>query len=265
MSVHEEIKEQQKKLKGQGFKAHWDYFWEYYKIHTVVAIAVIVFLAVLIHDVTNSKPYGFYAMLVNSSASAAQDTLESEFVEYGQIDTENYDCLIDTSSSYNLQIIDEATIATSQKIMAIIAAGELDVMVIDLDLFTNYANQQTFCDLREVLSAEQVAKYQDKFFYVDQAYIDYLNSDEYQNYIATGEFDETNKYAVMADNYNRDFTLPNTDPDEMENPIPVGIIMEDSPVLERVGAYNGLTPILGIVVNTGKPELATEFVEYLQP
>ena len=32
-SVYGEIREQRKKLKGQGFKAHWDYFWEYYKIH----------------------------------------------------------------------------------------------------------------------------------------------------------------------------------------------------------------------------------------
>ena len=30
MSVHEEIREQQKKLKGQGVKAHLQYFWDYF-------------------------------------------------------------------------------------------------------------------------------------------------------------------------------------------------------------------------------------------
>ena len=63
MSVHEEIREQQKKLKGQGIKAHLQYFWDYYKIHTIVALAAIIFIVVLVKDVTNNKPYAFYALL----------------------------------------------------------------------------------------------------------------------------------------------------------------------------------------------------------
>ena len=39
-SVHDEVKEQQQKLKGKPFKEKWAYFWEYYKIQTLVIIAV---------------------------------------------------------------------------------------------------------------------------------------------------------------------------------------------------------------------------------
>ena len=35
-SVHDEVKEQQQKLKGKPFKEKWAYFWEYYKIQTIV-------------------------------------------------------------------------------------------------------------------------------------------------------------------------------------------------------------------------------------
>ena len=28
MAVRDEIRQQRQKLKGQGFKAHWEYFWD---------------------------------------------------------------------------------------------------------------------------------------------------------------------------------------------------------------------------------------------
>ncbi len=263
MSVHEEIREQQKKLKGQGFKAHWDYFWEYYKIHTLIAVCVIIFVVTLLHDVLGSKPYGFYAVMLNSGASQAQDYLEKEFIEYSGIDSEQYDCYIDTSASYNLKVIDDLTIATSQKIMANIAAKDLDVLVADSDLFTHYSNQETLSDLREYFTEAELKEIEDKLVYVDQEYLDYLSSDAYQNYISTGEFDASNKYAVMADNYNKDFTMPETDPAKMQAPVPVGIDLSDSKVLETYGVYHGSTPIAGIVINTTRPDYAVMFLKYL--
>ena len=263
MSVHEEIREQQKKLKGQGFKATLEYFWEYYKIHTIVAICVIIFLVTLIRDVSNTKPYGFYAVAINSAASAAQDTLEKEFVEYSGFDTTDYDCMIDTSQTYNLHLIDEVTIATSQKIMANMAASELDVMIADSEIFTHYANQETFLDLRTVLSEAELESLKDRLFYVDQAYLDFLNTDEYQHYVSTGEFDPNNEYAVMADAYNKDFTMPNTDPEKMKSPVPVGIKVDDSAALERAGAYMGSQPIAGLAINTTRPEMSVTFLHYL--
>ncbi|WP_029232000.1 hypothetical protein [Butyrivibrio sp. VCB2006] len=265
MSVHEEIREQQKKLKGQGFKAHLEYFWEYYKIHTLVAIFVIILISMLVHDIRNNKPYGFYALMLNSGMSSAQDTLEEGFTPYAEIDTEKYSCFIDTSVTYNLEVITETTISTAQKIMANVAGGDLDVMVADSDIFSYYANQQIFGDLRDILSAEQLSKYEDRLVYVDQSYLDYLNSDEYQDYVSTGEFDPNNKYAVIADNYNKNFVFPTTDKAEMDNPVPVGIRLDGSEKLSESGAYTltGTTPVLGIIINTKRPELGIKFIEYL--
>ena len=263
MSVHDEIREQQKKLKGQGVKAHLEYFWEYYKIHTLVAVTVIILLAVLIRDISNSKPHGFYAMMLNCSASMAQEQLEQDFAQYAGIDTTTVDCFIDTTASYNLQLIDDVTIATSQKIMANIAAGDLDVMVAGQDVFALYANQETLLDLRTVLTAEQISKYQDNFFYVDRAYLDYLNSDEYQNYVSTGEFDASNKYAVMADSFNKDFILPETDPGKMADPIPVGVRIDSSNEFKLVGAYPSEPAYVGIVINCKRLEVASKFIDFV--
>lgn len=263
MSLHDEIREQQKKLKGQGFKAKLEYFWEYYKIHTIVIICAVALLSMLIHDIRSNKPYGFYAVMINSGASSAQEELEYGFAPYAGIDTSKYSCFIDTAESYDLQVITETTIATSQKIMANVAGGDLDVLAADSNIFTYYANQEVFADLRTVLSKEQIEKYQDLFIYVDQSYLDYLNSEEYQTYISTGEFDKSNKYAVIADNYNKDLTFPPTDPSEMERPIPVGIKLDNSAILKETGAYSGYSSAAGVIINSSRKDLAVKFIEYL--
>ena len=41
-SVNDEIREQHQKMKGKSRKEKFAYFWEYYKVHTLVAILVLI-------------------------------------------------------------------------------------------------------------------------------------------------------------------------------------------------------------------------------
>jgi hypothetical protein len=263
MPVSDDIRQERKKLKGKGFKAKWDYFWDYYKIHVIVAVCVILFAAFLIHDVLDNKPYGYYAMMINSGASMAQEYFEDGFEEYADIDTENYTCLIDTSATFNTLMYDDMTLATSQKIMASISAKELDSIVSDIPIMLFYGNQDTFMDLRELLDASELEKYSDRLIYVDRAYLDYLASDEYQDYISTGQFDENNKYAVKADNYNKDLVYEEEAPETMEDPIPIAIKIENSSKFKDTGAYDGETAAVAIIINTQKPDTSKKFLEYI--
>ena len=263
MSVHEEIKEQQKKLKGKGVKAHLQYFWDYYKIHTIVAIAVIIFLIILVKDITNNKPYAFYGLMLNSYAPNAEDVLENEFVGYAGIDTETSSCFIDTSATYNMEIIDEVTIATSQKIMANLSAAELDSMAADKNTFSYYAHQDVFVDLRTVYDESFLDKYSDKLFYIDKGLVDYIASDEYQDFLMNGTYDKDNKYAVMAADIYATGQYPDTPVAEMDTPVPVGIILDGSSVISDNGLYQGSTPVVGIIANTTRLDNAKLFIEYL--
>lgn len=263
MSVRDEIREQRQKLKGQGFKAHWDYFWEYYKIHTIVGIVVLIFVAVTIRDISNNKPYAMYSMFINNKGMDTQSILESGFAEYADIDTENYRVIVDTSSNFMSSIVDTTSVATSEKLMAMLAAHDLDTLVADENTFGRYASQDTFTDLRTIYSEDELKDISDKIFYVDQGYIDYLNSDEYTTYITSGKYDENNKYAVMAKQYEEDFTYQRVDKEDMDDPIPVGIILDSSAALKACEAYPEEAPIIGIAVNTQRMDAAKSFVEYL--
>ena len=263
MAVRDEIREQRQKLKGQGFKAHWDYFWEYYKIHTIVAVVVLIFVIITIRDISDNKPYAIYSMFINNRGMDTQAMLQEGFAEYAGIDTESYEVIIDTSSNFMSSIVDTTSVATSEKLMAMLAAHELDTIVADENTFGRYASQDTFMDLRTLYDESELESFGDKVFYVDQGYIDYLNSDEYTTYITSGEYDKNNKYAVMAARYEEDFTYQKVAKEDMDDPIPVGIILDNSAVLKSCEAFPEEAPIVGIAVNSQRIDNAKLFIEYL--
>ena len=265
MSVNEEIREQRKKLKGQGFKAHWDYFWEYYKIHTIVALIVIIFIVTFARDMLNKKPYAVYSMFINAAGLETQDKIQNGYAEYAGIDMNKETILADTTAGFSLSNMDNATVATSEKIMAVMAAKELDVIVADTNTFGHYSALETYADLRDIYSDEELAAWdsQGLIFYVDQGYVDYLTSDYYSDYLTNGQYDKSNKYAVMAAKYNETFEFPVQDKSEMDDPIPVGIYLKSSTILNETGAYPEGTPIAGIIINTQRPENAKNFLAYL--
>ena len=73
-SVHDEVKEQQQKLKGKPFKEKWAYFWEYYKIQTIVVIAVLAFAGNLIYTFATRKDTVMEAAFVNCYMNTEVDS-----------------------------------------------------------------------------------------------------------------------------------------------------------------------------------------------
>lgn len=263
MSVSDEIKEQQKKLGDMSTKEKLSYFWEYYKIHTIVAIVAIIFIVSIAKDIANNKPYAIYALFINVDATDSQKELQEGFAQYAGIDTSKEACLVDTNSNFLLSTTDSSTVATSEKIMALMAAKSLDVILGDDNSFAHYAGQESFLPLTEYFSEDEIKELGDRVYYIDQSLIDYLLSDEYTDYLLTNSYDESNKYAKLADEYNKSFVFPQMSYEDMENPVPVGIIMKDSKALTDTGAYTRKAPIAGVLINTQRIDNAKAFIQYL--
>lgn len=263
MSVNEEIREQQKKLKDMSFTEKMAYFWEYYKIHTIIAVAVIIVVAVIIKDITNNKPNALYAMCINVEGTDAQFELQDGFAEYAGIDTGKESVLVDTNANFLSSTSDSSAVATSEKVMAVLSTKTLDVMLADENSFGHFAGQETFMPLTEYFSEDELKGLSDHIYYIDQSLIDYLTSDEYTDYLLTNKYDESNKYAKLAANYQETFVFPQMSYEEMENPVPIGIILENSKVLTETGAYTQKTPIAGVIINTQHLDNAKSFIKYL--
>lgn len=257
--VIDEIREQQYKMKDMTFQGKLQYFWYYYKVHTIVAIAVLLLGITLIHDVLSAKDYIFNGIMLNS-AGLSSESMGSSFGEYAELDLETYQCFIDTTSTISYSTPSEYTMATMQKLMAQVQGQELDAVVFDSQVFYNYAYTEMFADLTTVLASEELQKYQDKLYYIDYALIAQSEEDsDPENEVA----------AARQENY--DFTLEDAlaeaethrHPETMQQPVPVGIYMEESPFIQKTNCYGQAQPIFGIIINTTRPDTAKQYLSFL--
>jgi hypothetical protein len=251
MAIHDEIREQQKKLKGKTFKEKLGYFWDYYKVHTIVALIVVILGGALIRDIVTSKEEAFSATLLNAYGSEGQSRFENDFAAYIGIDTEIYSCFIDTTSTLNYKMTSETDLAIFQRLVAMAQTGGLDVVTGDLMPFTHIAGTGMFLDLRDVLTDEEYARYEPYFYYIDGVLLE--DDDDDVTYDSDGSTDFI------------DTSIDHTDPSSMEKPIPVGIYLPDSAKLKEYGCYalNGETPIFGFIFSSARLETGRQFLQYL--
>ena len=261
-SMYGEIKEQHQKTKDMTKKEKLSYFWYYYKIHTIVVIAIVIFIASLIRQIVTYKDYAFYAVLINSDFSYTGDEPWSEeFAEYAGIDTKKYLSCFDTSFTLSSDDMSQYTIAATEKLLALVHAGTIDIIVADTEIFEGYVRNEMFMDLRTVLPEELMEKYKNDFYYADAAAFD---TDEDDTSPATGELPDYDT-----------FVINHRDPSSMEQPIPVGICLSKETKIMASGCYDYLSSgnvtyqgypseaVLGIPLSTANLDTIIQFLTYL--
>lgn len=247
MAVMDEFKEEREALKHGSPKQKLQYFSYYYKWHVIVSVAVIVLAVSLIYEIATKKEEAFYSIFLNCSELETATEYNQGFLDYVGIDTEKYDALFDSSLFISTMSMDETTMASQQKLMVYIAASQIDVIAGGTEVFEQYAYNENFYDLRELLSEEQIAKYEPYFYYIDQT-------------VATQR--EEASYNLDLEN------IPETPdparPELMEDPVPVALYIDECQgLMDNYRFTSGDHVVLGVVVNTTRPELALEYVDYL--
>ncbi|MFI3213314.1 MAG: hypothetical protein R3Y24_08215 [Eubacteriales bacterium] len=174
-SVNDEIKEQQQKLVGTSPKEKLDYFLDYYKFHTIGVLLALILVTFFIRDIMAQKDSAMYAIYINGFPNVESEEFMEGFSEYIGINTDKEETILEDNFYLSEEDTSEYTMANVQKLVALAAAGSLDVIVADEYYFNQYGAQGFFHDLRDVLSQEQIAQYEDLFVYID---IDDDDSDE---------------------------------------------------------------------------------------
>ena len=159
-SVNDEIREQHQKMKGKSRKEKFAYFWEYYKVHTLVAILVLILGGSMIYSIATQKDIIMEAAFVNTYLSNAleMDTgteeMASEFIAFSGADAKKEAAVISTMS-ISYESSDEMSFANIQKLMAMVAARTIDAIVANEDYIDHALETGLFTDLRTCLSEEQ--------------------------------------------------------------------------------------------------------------
>lgn len=253
--VIDEIREQQRKMRDMTGKGKLEYFWDYYRVHTIVGILVVIMGATLIHDIVTAKDYLFNCIMMNSFQLAAEP-MENAFAEYAGIDQNKYECFIDTSASLSLTTYDQYNMATVQKLMAQMQTGDLDVLVFNAELFNNYSLNEMFKDLRTVMSPEQLAEYEDRLYYIDYAEVLKKAQEDMEPLDDVAELPVDVDVAAQTELHRH--------PENMEDPVPIGVFLTDSPFVEKSGSYaREAEPIFGITSTCQRDDMALQYLHFL--
>ena len=177
---------------------------------------------------------------------AGHDHSNNYIAEKEGIDLNTSDITFDTSIRIVEDSMDEASVTSTQKLMVYVAANELDSMITDFDSFQKYANSSLFYDLRDILTEEQLQALEPYFYYVDREVV----------------------LAIEAanDDLNTDYTPEYPDPlhpEEMQDPIPVGICLTGCTDLTDNYYFRGDGIVMGIYANAEHADTAVDLAEYL--
>ena len=253
-NIHEETKNQHLKMKDKPFKEKAMYYFGYYKYHALGVIVGIGILISIVHAVASSKDYCFNAMIFNSS-NINGEFLADNFSEYADFDLNEYDCSIDANlvDGKNASGFNDASAGT--KFTAMMATKDLDIAVYDSFNFYIKALNSVYINLNEVLTDEQIKKYEPYFYYIDMEEVKAAEEDD--AVIVNAGLLESDEKALEAD------IKKHMDPSNMKEPIAVGIVISDSNLITATDAYPSGYPVLGIIVNSQRIPAATKFIDYI--
>ncbi len=247
MPVMDEFKEERAAMKEKSFKEKFNYFWDYHKWHVIISVIAVVMVGSFVSQLINRKDTAFFAAMLNClDLTNSSGEYAAAFEEHAGIDSEEASAIFDTTMSIDMQNMNDMTTSSLEKMMIYLAAQEIDVVMGDEVVMQNYANNVTFMDLRTILTEEQIAKYQDNFYYIDQAVIDEKEARE------------------EAMNYDYVPVYPDPrHPEAMKAPIPVGIYLDESKSLSDYYYFTGENPLIAVVLNTERPEMASLYIDYV--
>lgn len=225
---------QPESLKNADFKAKLGYFWDYYKVHTFVAIGLIIFLVTMISGNLSKKDTVFYAAMAYCSeiSEEAVSAFEENYIEYAGIDL----------NKHEIQLV-----SNPNQLMLFMATAQVDVIVSGPEYFSEEAGLNTFYDLRDIMTEEQLAKYEPYFYYADQVVLDARKN-------LPESDDIENAYPEMPD--------PRK-PEEMEQPVPVGLFVTDCTAITETYNFGSEDIAIGVVGNAPHIENALKYIDYL--
>ena len=156
-------------ISGMTFKGKMEYLWTYYKWVLAVAAGVILLICIIVSSVMNKSVTILYSgTIINAELSEEGETYLTDdlFAHLGGVEKKEKVEL--TSSYYNdLSTTQdpEADSAAAMRITAMVAAKELDYIIMDELSYNYYKKASIFSSLDEELSQELMDQLSDRVVY----------------------------------------------------------------------------------------------------
>ncbi|TCN27479.1 hypothetical protein [Mesobacillus foraminis] len=137
-------------LKGMTFKQKAEHIWEYYKLHMIATLAVVV-LGILFVSSFTGKEESFDITVVGRSpvvdSITASDQLNDSFKDFN-IAVDVIHSPESTFSSISNQ--------QAQKMLVRAAAGEIDLLILDENIYQELSQQDPFTPLEDFIASSNL-------------------------------------------------------------------------------------------------------------
>lgn len=242
-NISDEIREQNKKFKEMSPKQKLAYFWEYYRVPTIVIIGAVLLTVSMVRSmIENSKDTLLYAAFINGTSTLDYSEMEQGFADVLGVDLNDVFITIDSSFQLSTELNSTADIAGTQKLMAMSASNQLDILAADEEVAMYMAGNGYYLDLRTILPPELLRKYEPYFVYYTYDPVKVKADME-----AAGipyEEDSQGPYDTLR-------------------PVPIGISSEAlSDFVSKI--YYGMPSVVGVCTSSKNVENAIEFITFLE-
>lgn len=240
----DEFKEEREAIKSAPFSKKVEYFWDYYRIHTIAAILIVGFIGSFIYTYATKTDTILYGTLINCSITDEGITnLENAYYEAMGTDLGAESITLDTSMYLDYITQDYNHSINQQKLVVLMAAGEIDFYAGDEYTIAEIAYDGGLVDLRTVLSNEEIAMYEEYFMYIDEKVVEEIE--------------------LLMDDTSVEYVQPELSygsAEDMESPVPVAIYIQDNTILGENVTFIDEPAVIGISPNSSRIE---ETITYL--
>lgn len=242
MTISEYINREKDKMKDKSWKERLAYFWDYYKWYILIGLFALVLIGQTVVTKCNQKDAVMKGILIDAVEPLEAPAIVQTFYANNGVDPSKEEIVLDTGFSLNSDLPD--VVSTSYKMIhARVGAQDTDfVMGYEYAIQRlAYDSSRMFADLREVISAETLARLEGHIYYIDSSVL------------------ETIKKSPTE-------AIPIPDPQKPENMVdPVPVAVDVSACREFISAYydSDQTIYISVVTNSPHREFATRFVELL--
>lgn len=247
MTIREAIKDQRKAMKNRTVAEKFSYFREYYGIRTVCLITALILLVSFCVGQLTKKDTGFHAVFFGGNPLQSSDAFLADFADAAQIDTGHFEVTVQTSLDIRMDdAVTEETYIAMQSFAAMVAAGMVDNIAADIDLFLYYSYLGYTVDLRTVLTEQQLADFAPHLCYIDAELLRQQENSETGLTFEYGQCPDPKKPELMTD------------------PIPVAIdLLSTTPAFQSSYAFGSDTVCIGICASSERPDTARRFLQFM--
>ena len=140
-------------LKGMSKKKKAEYVWEYYKLHIIGSLVLICVIGSIIHSQITKVDYVFsLTMLGNTVDTNKKTDLETQLTKVVVSDGDTKKQATVSNISFGDSNSSDPAMSSQymQKFVAQLSVGELDVVILDKDMFESFVKQDMFLKLNNI-------------------------------------------------------------------------------------------------------------------